>query len=324
MAKKSFYAVFVLVFALVIISLVSCASTGFPESPIKKGKREYTISDRYVFDEEGRELSFEGYEKLGDYEDPNLWNEEVRQADYDENGRLIRVFIDGDRTYPEERFYSYDEEGNLISDEEDYMRLLLEGIEKSDRPVSEEKESDGTWEKYEYADDGSYTYINNRGYNNDLIKKSYDSEGRLVYEKDFYGNETWYDTLGRITRKDYHYIEYDDQDRIIYEKFDENTVAQIWRGFDEEGRQNWFKELETNELSPDWDELREIEVTYDKEGFPTYIIEKIYKHLNSEEMEYICTERFYINKYSYYENGQMNECRQYRYLNRTDEWIPNN
>lgn len=292
MAKKSFYAVFVLVFALAIISLVSCASTGFPESPIKKGKREYTLSDRYVFDEEGRELSFEGYEKLGDYEDPNLWNEEVRQADYDENGRLIRVFIDGDRTYPEERFYSYDEEGNLISDEEDYMRLLLEGIEKSDRPVSEEK--------------------------------SYDSEGRLVYEKDFYGNETWYDTLGRITRKDYHYIEYDDQDRIIYEKFDENTVAQIWRGFDEEGRQNWFKELETNELSPDWDELREIEVTYDKEGFPTYIIEKIYKHLNSEEMEYICTERFYINKYSYYENGQMNECRQYRYLNRTDEWIPNN
>lgn len=292
MAKKSFYAVFVVIFALAIISLVSCASTGFPESPIKKGKREYTLSDRYVFDEEGRELSFEGYEKLGDYDVPNLWNEEVRQADYDENGRLIRVFIDGDRTYPEERFYSYDEEGNLISDEEDYMRLLLEGIEKSDRPVSEEK--------------------------------SYDSEGRLVYEKDFYGNETWYDTLGRITRKDYHYIEYDDQDRIIYEKFDENTVAQIWRGFDEEGRQNWFKELETNELSPDWDELREIEVTYDKEGFPTYIIEKIYKHLNSEEMEYICTERFYINKYSYYENGQMNECRQYRYLNRTDEWIPNN
>ena len=292
MAKKGFYAVFVLVFALAIISLVSCASTGFPESPIKKGKREYTLSDRYVFDEEGRELSFEGYEKLGDYDEPNLWNEEVRQADYDENGRLIRVFIDGDRTYPEERFYSYDEEGNLISDEEDYMRLLLEGIEKSDRTVSEEK--------------------------------SYDSEGRLIYEKDFYGNETWYDTLGRITRKDYHYIEYDDQDRIIYEKFDENTVAQIWRGFDEEGRQNWFKELETNELSPDWDELREIEVTYDKEGFPTYIIEKIYKHLNSEEMEYICTERFYINKYSYYENGQMNECRQYRYLNRTDEWIPNN
>ena len=292
MAKKSFYEVFVLILALAIISLVSCASTGFPESPIKKGKREYTLSDRYVFDEEGRELLFEGYEKLGDYDEPNLWNEEVRQADYDENGRLIRVFIDGDRTYPEERFYSYDEEGNLISDEEDYMRLLLEGIEKSDRPVSEEK--------------------------------SYDSEGRLVYEKDFYGNETWYDTLGRITRKDYHYIEYDDQDRIIYEKFDENTVAQIWRGFDEEGRQNWFKELETNELSPDWDELREIEVTYDKEGFPTYIIEKIYKHLNSEEMEYICTERFYINKYSYYENGQMNECRQYRYLNRTDEWIPNN
>ena len=293
MAKKGFYAVFVLVFALAIISLVSCASTGFPESPIKKGKREYTLSDRYVFDEEGRELSFEGYEKLGDYEDPNLWNEEVRQADYDENGRLIRVFTDGDRTYPEERFYSYDEEGNLISDEDmDYMRLLLEGIEKSDRTVSEEK--------------------------------SYDSEGRLIYEKDFYGNETWYDTLGRITREDYHYIEYDDQDRIIYEKFDENTVAQIWRGFDEEGRQNWFKELETNELSPDWDELREIEVTYDKEGFPTYIIEKIYKHLNSEEMEYICTERFYINKYSYYENGQMNECRQYRYLNRTDEWIPNN
>ena len=244
---------------------------------------------------------------------PNLWNEEVRQADYDENGRLIRVFIDGDRTYPEERFYSYDEEGNLIPDEDmDYMRLLLEGIEKSDMPVFEATVPDGTWN------------TNNRAYNNDPIIKNYDSEGRLIYEKDFYGNETWYDTLGRITRKDYHYIEYDDQDRIIYEKYDENTVAQIWRGFDEEGRQNWFKELETNELSPDWDELREIEVTYDKEGFPTYIIEKIYKHLNSEEMEYICTERFYINKYSYYENGQMNECRQYRYMNRTDEWIPNN
>lgn len=326
MSKKGFYAVFVLVFYLVIISLVSCASTGFPESPIKKGKREYTLSDRYVFDEEGRELLFEGYEKLGDYEDPNLWNEEVRQAEYDEQGRLIRVFSDGDRTYPEEKFYSYDEEGNLISDEDmDYMRLLLEGIEKSDRPVSEEKESDGTWEKYEYADDGSYTYTNNRGYNNGLIKKSYDSEGRLVYERNFYGNEIWYDNQGRFIRQDdFHFVEYDDQGRIVYEKFADTGVSQFWWTFDEKGRVCSYKYLKTNEYDPFWDQSREIQVTYDKEGFPQYVIDKELKHLNAEEIECICTERFYINKYTYFKSGRMNECRQYRYLNTTDEWIPNN
>ena len=320
MKKISFYTVLVLIF----LSLVSCASTEASNNSIKKGKIEYTLSDHYIFDEEGREIFFEGFEKFGDYDEPNLWNAESRQAEYDEQGRLIRVYTAGDRTYPEEKFYSYDEEGNLISDEEDYMRLLLEGIEKTDRPVFEEKVPDGTWEKYEYADDGSYTYTNNRGYKNDLIEKRFDSAGRLVYEKNYYGNKIWYDEEGRIIRQDNHYIKYDEQGRIIYEKFENTGVVQIWWDFDENGRPFWFKKLETNRFSPEWDQSREIQVTYDKEGYATYIVEKQLRHLNAEEINYICTERSYINKYTYFKNGRMNECRQYRYLNRTDEWIPNN
>lgn len=320
MLKNLFFPVLL----LILFCFVSCASTAASGTSIKKGKIEYTLSDYYIFDEQGREIFFEGYEKLGDYDEPNLWNAESRQAEYDDNGRLIRAFLDGDRTYPEERFYSYDEEGNLILQEDlDFLSALLEGYEKSDMPVFEVTVPDGTWEKYDYADNGSYTYTNNRGYNNDIIQKNYDTAGRLIYERDFHGNEIWYDNQGRIIRYNFHYMEYDEQGHIIYERFDENTVSQIWRGFDEEGRACWFKELETNKFSPDWDQSREIKVTYDKEGFPTYIIETILKHLNSEEINCICTERFYINKYTYFENGQMSECRQYRYLNRTDEWIPN-
>ncbi len=295
MLKNVFFSVPV----LILLCFVSCASTTSSDTSIKKGKKEYTLSDHYIFDEQGHETFFEGYEKLGDYDEPNLWNAESRQAEYDDNGRLIRAFLDGDRTYPEERFYSYDEEGNLIPQEDlDFLSALLEGYEKSDMPVFEATVPDGTWEKY-------------------------DSAGRLIYERDFHGNEIWYDNQGRIIRYNFHYMEYDEQGHIIYERFDENTVSQIWRGFDKEGRACWFKELETNKFSPDWDQSREIKVTYDKEGFSTYIIETIIKHLNSEEINYICTERFYINKYTYFENGQMSECRQYRYLNRTDEWIPN-
>ena len=320
MLKNVFFSVSV----LILFCFVSCASTTSSDTSIKKGKKEYTLSDHYIFDEEGHEIFFEGYEKLGDYDEPNLWNAESRQAEYDDNGRLIRAFLDGDRTYSEERFYSYDEEGNLIPQEDlDFLSALLEGYEKSDMPVFEATVPDGTWEKYDYADDGSYTYTNNRGYNNDLIEKRFDSAGRLIYEKNFYGNEIWYDEEGRIIRKDNHYIKYDEQGRIIYEKLENTGVVQIWWDFDETGRPFWFKKLETNRFSPEWDQSREIQVTYDKEGYATYIIEKQLRHLNAEEINYICTERFYINKYTYFKSGQMNECRQYRYLNRTDEWIPN-
>ena len=268
---------------LILFCFVSCASTDPSGLSIKKGKREYTLSDHYIFDEEGREIFFEGYEKLGDYDVPNLWNAEKRQADYDEKGRLTHVFLDGDRTYPEECFCSYDEEGNrIIQEDMDYLMSLFERYEKSGIPVFEENVPDGTWKYYVYTDDGSYVY-----------------------------------------REMGHSIKFDEQGRAIYEKFGNTSVTQIWRDFDEQGRACRFKELKTNEYDSFNDQSREIEVTYDKEGFPTYIIETILKYFNSEEMNYICTERFYINKYSYFENGQMNECRQYRYLNRTDEWIPN-
>ena len=170
----------------VILLFVSCASTASDVNSIKKGKREYTLSDHYIFDEQGQELFFDGYEKLGDYKDPNLWNDEQRQADYDENGRLTRGFLDGSRHYPKEWFCSYDEEGNLITDDDtDYYKQLLEDYKKSDLPVFEQQEpeeDDGTWEKYEYADDGSYTYTNNRGYQKSIVIQKYDSEGRLVYD----------------------------------------------------------------------------------------------------------------------------------------------
>ena len=310
----------------VILLFVSCASTASDVNSIKKGKREYTLSDHYIFDEQGQELFFDGYEKLGDYKDPNLWNDEQRQADYDENGRLTRGFLDGSRHYPKEWFCSYDEEGNLITDDDtDYYKQLLEDYKKSDLPVFEQQgpeEDDGTWEKYEYADDGSYTYTNNRGYQNSIVIQKYDSEGRLVYEKNKYGDDIWYDNAGRVIQwRDYQFIEYDEQGRIIYERYAGSVESEYWWEFDEQGRACRYKELHTHKTDPHSDNSREIEVTYDKEGFIQYVIEKELKHLNSDEIECICTERFYINKYTYFKNKQINECRQYRYMNTTEEWI---
>ena len=278
MLKNVFFSVSV----LMLFCFVSCASTDSDLS-IKKGKIEYTLSDHYIFDEEGREIFFEGYEKLGDYDEPNLWNSEVRHVEYDDKGRLIHLFLDGSRTYPEECFLTYDEEGNLSpQDNMYYIDSLLERYEKSGIPVFEETVPRGSWKNYVYTDDG-------------------------IYVNSSFG----------------HSIKLDEQGRAIYEKFVNTGVTQIWREYDEQGRACRFKKLKTNEYTPDLDQSWEVEVTYDKEGYPTYIIEKILKHLNSEEINYICTERFYINKYTYFKNGQMNECRQYRYLNRTDEWIPN-
>ena len=214
--------------------------------------------------------------------------------------------------YVTNELYEYDDKNRLI-------------LHTSNTDSSEDNEDESSWEKYEYAADGSYIYTSNKGYRQDIMQKNFSAEGKLLYEKTYTGHQIWYDEKGRKYREDNFWVEYDDKDRIIYDKMDGNVVEESWWHYDENDRLYGFEHLVTHtyETNSMWDKKREIWITFDAEGFPLYSIETELWGIHSKEMECRCTERFYINKYARYRDGTIKECLQYRYLNHFNEWVEN-
>lgn len=212
--------------------------------------------------------------------------------------------------YVEEEVYKYDDKNRLV-------------IHTTDTDSSNDKEDISVWEKYEYADDGSYVYTSNNGYRQSITQKNFSADGSLVYEKDFHGHETWYDEKGRIYRSGDYWIEYDDKGREVYTKSDGSVIYETWWHYDENDRLYGYEYLETHVYDRVSDKKDEVWITFDDQGFPEYILETTQRGLYSNNIESYCYERFFINKYSRYPDGTIKECLQYRYLNKIWEWIEN-